>query len=76
MKMLITAVLLALAIAAPLATKAAVDPVALVYLMGVAVGSQTGKEVPYHLTDACKAQTIPVTGTNYSYSSYEHCLKK
>lgn len=76
MKKLITAVLLSLAIAAPHAAHAAVDPVALVYLTGVAVGSQIGKEVPYHLTDACKVQTIQATGTNYSYSSYEHCLKK
>lgn len=76
MKKIITAVLLVLAIAAPLAAKAVVVEAPIMFAIGVLAGTQYGKPIPYHLTDACKVQTIQVAGTNYSYSSYEHCLKK
>lgn len=33
------------------------------------------KAVPFHLSDACKSQTVKATNGNYSYDTYEHCLK-
>ena len=71
MKKLIAVLMLTTAFSA----NAAVDPVALVYILGIAVGTQVGKEVPFHLTDACKVKMLKMPNSNISYASYEHCLK-
>lgn len=76
MKKLIPAVLLSIAMATPLSAKAVLWEIPALFVIGFGTGTQYEKPVPYHLTDACKAQSIQVAGTNYSYSSYEHCLKK
>lgn len=77
MKKLMTAVMLVSAIAiAPSAKAVLFVPEAVLFVAGVAAGTQWGKPVPFHLTDACKAQVVQVKDSNYSYTSYEHCLKK
>lgn len=47
-----------------------------VYLIGVGVGTQVKKPVPFHLTEACQAKTLKTEGSNISYVSFEHCIKK
>ena len=46
------------------------------FAMGFQAAGGEAAPVPFHLTDACKAQTVQVAGTNYSYSTFEHCLNK
>lgn len=36
--------------------------------------SVTPHPAPYHLTDACKPQTVQAKGANYVYTTYEHCI--
>lgn len=35
-----------------------------------------GIPVKAHLTDACKVKTVKVADSNYSYATFEGCLKK
>ena len=50
--------------------------IAAAFGLGISVSGGDVMPVPSHLTDACKAQTVKVANSNYSYTSFEHCLKK
>lgn len=77
MKKIIVALMLSLSIGLATSAKAAVDPfTAVTFALGILVGTQFNKEVPYHLTDACKPQTLQSSTGTTKYISYEHCLKK
>lgn len=75
MKKLLTAVaFVVVSVVAP--ASQAIEPAALTYGLGILVGTQIGKPVPAHLTDACQAKTVKAENGNYSYTTFEHCLKK
>ena len=46
------------------------------FTMGVQASGGDIAPVPSHLTAACKVQTAKTVGSNISYDTYEHCLKK
>lgn len=75
MKKLITAVVVGLAVSA-VTLPAKADATALVIAGAFMMGHASTQPTPYNLTDACQAQTVKTEGSNISYTSYEHCLKK
>jgi hypothetical protein len=44
-------------------------------VVGFLVARNMDKPIPYNLTDACKAQTVKKEGANYSYTTFEGCIK-
>jgi hypothetical protein len=53
----------------------ALTPVGVALTVGYLVGRNWNEPVPAHLTDACKAQTVKKEGANYSYTTFEGCIK-
>lgn len=54
---------------------AGAGPVGVGFVMGVLIARNYDKPIPYNLTDACKAQTVKKEGANYSYTTFEGCIK-
>lgn len=72
-------VLVALVLSMSVSMSAQADSLAgpfVFFVAGYIAAAEKGKPVPFHLTEACKVQTVQAKGGNYSYISYEHCQNK
>lgn len=78
MKKLIIAVIAAFAVSSvslPAKADAGTSITALVMGFMFLAGHESAKPTPYNLTDACTAQTVKAKDGNYSFTSYDHCIK-
>lgn len=75
MNKLITAVVVAIAVSAT-TVPAKADMTAVVIGSVFLMGRASTQPTPDNLKDSCTAQTVQAKDGNYSFISYEHCIKK